>query len=75
MDRKMSRVSPGAKGIHLTPSCPANEDLLYSAGCSVDARGIGSVSLEARVNVRAAMEAVDLSSLPQTQDGDGVSFY
>lgn len=61
---QMSCVSPGAKGAHLTQPCPVEKDLFYSSGCSVDARGTCLVSLEARLNVRAAMEAADLTRLP-----------
>lgn len=42
---------------------------------SADVRGTRLVSLEAVLNVRAAMEAADLTSLPYTQDGDGGRFW
>lgn len=61
---QMSCVSPGAKGAHLTQPCPVEKDLFYSLGWSVDARGTRLVSLEAKLNVRAAMEAADLTRLP-----------
>lgn len=71
---QMSCVSPGAKRPHLTQPCPVEKRSLLFLGCSVDARGTRLVSLEARLNVRAAMEAADLTTLPQTQDGDGSAF-
>lgn len=56
-------VARGKRNLSHTALSGGERSLLF-LGCCVDARGARLVSLEARLNVRAAMEAADLTSLP-----------
>lgn len=76
MKRETTNVLCVARGKRNTShtTLSGGERSLLFLGFSVDARGTRLVSLEARLNVRAATEAADLTALPQTQDGDGSAF-
>lgn len=70
---QMSCVSPGARGAHLTQPCPASKSKKALFFSPYIWGGLILVLLEARLNVRAAMEAADLTNLLQTPHALGLA--